>query len=409
MELVTPSAATDTEAASKAAVSDAPAQPAVRLGLRAYRSLRLRRHGGNRRWRRPRRPVLRDPPSRRVVLRHARRCVRLCRHERHAATRRLTRARLRRPHPAHPRMDRVPRSPTAPPWIPGQARRARGHDMGGAVAVGAPTVQPRRLHLCRAGRDGQPQHQPLLVRAQRARGDAVQHARRLGVVGDRIALRPDLPHGRRRRRPGFRAPDPGRPRPAPPPGVGGHRPHGRGHPGAGPFAQTRPRPRRPARGGITPRPVVLARRRPQRRPDGRPARRRAGRGQTLRHGARHHPVRSRRRCEVPGGAGRPLPRVDVGRLHRLHPPPDRPHGRRRCHSAGHHGGDGADIRDRLGLDSHDEHRRRVLHRGHTGQRRGARGLHLQPPGAGPHLDHGRGGRSSAYWDCSSPSTSGTAF
>ena len=33
MELVTPSAATDTEAASKAAVSDAPAQPAVRLGL----------------------------------------------------------------------------------------------------------------------------------------------------------------------------------------------------------------------------------------------------------------------------------------------------------------------------------------------------------------------------------------
>ena len=33
MELVTPSAATDTEAASKAAASDAPAQPAVRLGL----------------------------------------------------------------------------------------------------------------------------------------------------------------------------------------------------------------------------------------------------------------------------------------------------------------------------------------------------------------------------------------
>ena len=42
---------------------------------------------------------------------------------------------------------------------------------------------------------------------------------------------------------------------------------------------------------------------------------------------------------------------------------------------------------------------RVLHRGHTGERRGARGLHLQPPGAGPHLDDGRAGRSSACWDC----------
>ena len=187
--------------------------------------------------------------------------------------------------------------------LPRETRRAGRHDLGRAAAAGAAAVQPRRLHVCRTGRDGQPPHQPVLLRAQRARGYAVQSTGRLRLVGHRVAVRPDLPDGRRSPRPGLRPPDPGRPRAAPPPGGRRHRADGRRNADPGPLAQTRPGPRGAAGGGITTGPAVAAGGRPQRRPHGRAPGRRPGRGETLRHRSRRDPVRARGRREVPAALG----------------------------------------------------------------------------------------------------------
>ena len=109
------------------------------------------------------------------------------------------------------------------PRLPGEARRARRDDLGRAAAPRATALQPGRLHLRRAGRDDEPPHQPVLLRARGARGDAVQPDGRLGVVGDGVALRPHLPECGRPARPGLGPPDPARPRPAPPAGGRRHR------------------------------------------------------------------------------------------------------------------------------------------------------------------------------------------
>ena len=141
-----------------------------------------------------------------------------------AADHRVPRSRLRRAHPPQPGVVRLPPPPERPPRVPGQARRARRGDLGRAAAPGPAALQPGRLHLLRAGRDDEPPHQPVLVRARGARDDPVQPDGRHGVVGHRIALRSDLPERRRPARPGLGAPDPARPRPAPPAGGGRHSP-----------------------------------------------------------------------------------------------------------------------------------------------------------------------------------------
>ena len=79
------------------------------------------------------------------------------------------------------------------------------------------------------------------------------------------------------------------------------------------IAQTRPRPRRPDRGGIASGPAGSDRRLAQRCVDGRTAHGRAGRGQTLRHGARGDPVRTCRRGEIPGAPRCAVPRLGLGR------------------------------------------------------------------------------------------------
>ena len=62
----------------------------------------------------------------------------------------------------------------------------------------------------------------------------------------------------------------------------------------------------------------------------------------------------------------------------------------------------------LGLDPHDDHRGRHLHRGHTHQSRGPVRLHRQPCGPGPDRACWPSARCSWCSDCWSPSTSGTA-
>ena len=56
------------------------------------------------------------------------------------------------------------------PGLPGQASRARRRRLGRPAAARAAALQSRRLHLCRAGRDDEPPHQSLLLRARACSG-----------------------------------------------------------------------------------------------------------------------------------------------------------------------------------------------------------------------------------------------
>ncbi len=180
-------------------------------------------------------------------------------------TDRVPGARVRRIDRPQPRVVRILAPPERPPRLPGEAGRARGDDLGDTAAPRATTLQSRRLYVLGTGRDGEPPHQPVLLRARGARGDAVQPIGRHHVVGRRIALRPHLLECGRPARPGFRPPNPARPRPAPAAGGRGSR-HGRGrHPDACPCPQTRPGPCRPDRGGLTAGAVVADRGCSQRR------------------------------------------------------------------------------------------------------------------------------------------------
>ena len=261
MELVSPSATT-TSTPPPNVDSDVPGQPARRAEHAAHGPARARRQFGHRGGGRARRPVVRDPPPGRVVLRHARRARRFVRLEQRAADHRVARTRVRRAHPPHPGMARLSPPPQRPPRVPGQARRARRGDLGRAAAPRAAALQPGRLHLLRAGRNDEPPHQPVLLRPRSARRDVVQRDGRHGVVGNRIALRTHLLERGRSARPGLGPPDPARPGPSPAAG-GGRSRNGRGrHPDPGPVAQTRPGPRRPDRGGVAPCPAVVDRRAP---------------------------------------------------------------------------------------------------------------------------------------------------
>ncbi len=62
---------------------------------------------------------------------------------------------------------------------------------------------------------------------------------------------------------------------------------------------------------------------------------------------------------------------------RFGPPPRRPHRGGGAHRAGHHGGRIPRLGHRLGLGPHDDDRRRILHRSDAGQRGGPRRLHRQ--------------------------------
>ena len=265
MELVSPSATT-TPTPPPNVDSDVAGATGASAQHAAHGPARARRQFGHRGGGRPRRPVLRDPPPGRVVLRHAR-GARSARSARTAGLpdHRVARARVRRADPPHRVWLGFLRHLNGHHGLPGEARGARRDDLGRAAAPRATALQPGRLHLRRAGRDDEPPHQPVLLRPRGARRDVVQRDGRHGVVGHRVALRPHLLERGRPARPGLGPPDPARPRPSPAAGGRRHR-HGRGgHPDPGPVAQTRPGPRRPDRGGIAPRAAVVDRGRPQRR------------------------------------------------------------------------------------------------------------------------------------------------
>ena len=344
----------------------------VQLSTVRTAAVRASRQCRDRRRCRARWPVLRDPSPRGLVLRHAGRARRLVGLQQRAADDRLARARVRWPHPPHPGVARLSAPPEQPPRIPGETGRARRGDLGRAAPPCPTALQPGRLHLLGAGRNDEPPHQPLLVRARSARGDVVQRNGRHGVVGNGVSLRPDLLERGRSARPGFGPPDPARP--GPPPAAGGRGPrHGRGsHPDSGPIAQTRPGPCRPDRGGVAPRLALADRGRPQRRLDGRAPDGRTGRGQTVRHGARGDPVCACGGGQVPRAARRSVPRVGLGRERGLHPAPHRAHRRGGADRAGHHGSGLAHLGHGMGLDPHDLHSRRLLHRRDAHQHRGAR-------------------------------------
>ena len=170
-----------------------PVQPAPQIRLGAHGPSRGPRHGGGRRRRAPRRPVLRDASTRRLVLRHARRPSRLARHGRHAASGSGARAGLRRAHPLDPGLARILALPEGERGLSRQTRRPRRRGLGRAPPLGPPVVQPGRLHLRRPGRDGEPQHQSVRLRAQRPRLHALQQLQRLVLGEQRVPVRSELP------------------------------------------------------------------------------------------------------------------------------------------------------------------------------------------------------------------------
>ena len=90
-----------------------------------------------------------------------------------------------------------------------------------------PAVQPGRLLLRRPGRDGQPPHEPVPVRALRTRQQRLHGPGRPAVGQRPRALRPDVPPGRRLLRPDHLPQRAGHHRPAPPAGPGRRAAHRR--------------------------------------------------------------------------------------------------------------------------------------------------------------------------------------
>ena len=137
----------------------------------AHGPARAAGHGGHRCRRPHRRAVIRDPSARRMVLRHAWRPVRVDRDERVTPDDLVARSRLRWTHPLDPGVDRDSCATCAShEGFPGATSRPRRRHLGRSVAAGAAALQSRRLHLRRAGRNGQPSHQPVLVRARACSG-----------------------------------------------------------------------------------------------------------------------------------------------------------------------------------------------------------------------------------------------
>ncbi len=248
-----------------------------------------------------------------MVLRHARRPLRFARLHQSAPSDLRHRGGVRRDHPPDPGVDRA----AAPTLI--ASRRPRDTSGGGRRHLGPPpaagtaAVQPGRVQLCRAGRDGQPPHRPVCLRNRRARVDAVQHHARLNLDEHPVALRPDVPVDRWAAERRIRPSDPARRCVAAAPGGGRPRTCGGGHSFPGPPAGPGSRRRRSARRGIAPGPGHAHRGGAQRSTHARPPPRWSGGSPTMGHDSRHHPLRGRGRGEVAGRAGCPFPRVGLGR------------------------------------------------------------------------------------------------
>ncbi len=208
MELDPLGAATSTTTPDRPTAVDLRGAGGGAAERRAHRGPRVRRNGGNPGWSRHGWPVLRDTPRRRVVLRHAGWPVRVVRHGELPAAGGVARSRLGRLDPPHAGLDGLLALPARQPGLPRQARRLRRPRLGGAALARSPALQPRCVHLCGSGRDGEPPHQPLLLRSERAGRDGVQRDGGRDVVADRVALRTNLPGGGWRARPGIWPPDP---------------------------------------------------------------------------------------------------------------------------------------------------------------------------------------------------------
>ena len=322
-----------------------------------------------------------------MVLRDAGWTVRLGRHQRNAAAHRIAGTRLRRPHSPHEGLARLSPVPQGQQGVPRQTGRARGRDLGPfpycsrlRSSAATSTPMPHRARWSATTSTRTPMGPTCWVRHRSTRSRT-----RPGRVRSRRTARRSW----RRTASSTRPPDT-RSWPTCSCSACSRSPASRSggrHPVARPFAQTRPGARRAHRGGLSSRLARRDRGRPQRRSDGRAPRGRTGCGETLRHGARRDPVCPRRRGEVSGRAGCPFPRMGLGRVQRLDQTAPGPHGGRRGDRARHHGSDGGRLGNRLGLGTNDLHRRRVVHRGHAGQRGGACGVHLQPCRAVPLLDH----------------------
>ena len=108
---------------------------------------------------------------------------------------------VRRPLPVHAGL--VGHGPPVPPAsrrpLPDHAGRLR--PVVAARHGHRPPVQPRRLLVRRPGRDGQPPHEPVPVRALRTGQQRLHRAGRPAVGQRPGALRPDVPPGRRLLRP----------------------------------------------------------------------------------------------------------------------------------------------------------------------------------------------------------------
>ncbi len=131
-----------------------------------------------------------------VVLRHARRCC----SGRSAPMRRcrpicVARSRLRRTHPPHPGLAGPAALPARAPGLSRQARRPRRRRSGRSPPARPAALQSRRLHLCRARRNGQPPHQPVLLWARACSGPrrSTRWRTRCGRTPSRLTGRPSWP------------------------------------------------------------------------------------------------------------------------------------------------------------------------------------------------------------------------
>ena len=107
-----------------------------------------------------------------------------------------------------------------PPLPPPPRRAGQDHDGRVRPVVAArpghrPAVQPGRLLVRGPGRDGQPPHEPVPVRALRARQQLLHRPGRPAVGQRPGALRPDVPPARRLLRPDHLPQRAGHHRPAP--------------------------------------------------------------------------------------------------------------------------------------------------------------------------------------------------